>query len=325
MKLKTLTLITLALAALAAPAGLRADTIKIGYSDWPGYTVMEIAKQKGWFKDAGLDVDMIWFEYSPSIDAFSAGKIDADMIVASDAMVTGASGAKSKIVCLVDYSEGSDMIVGAPGIDSIKDLKGKKVGVELTLVEHMLLLQALKVNGMSQSDVTLVGTSTDKTPQTLASGQVSAIGAWYPISGQALKQVPGSKKLFTSADAKGLIFDVIAVSPTSYAAHREEWAKITAIYYKCVDYLMDPKTRDDAIKIMAAKVGADPAEYAKNVPGTHFLTLAEAKQALKKSDDMLSIYGSMELSDKFNLANGVYKDSQNPASYLVPSVINSLK
>jgi NitT/TauT family transport system substrate-binding protein len=322
MKLKIL-LIT-ALIGLAGLAGVKADTIKIGYSDWPGYTVMEIAKQKGWFKDAGLDVDMIWFEYSPSIDAFSAGKIDADMIVAGDDMVTGASGAKSKIVCLVDYSEGSDMIVGAPGVNSIKDLKGKKVGVELTLVEHELLLQALKVNGMSQSDVTLVGTSTDKTPQTLASGQVSAIGAWYPISGQALQQVPGSKKLFTSADAKGLIFDVIAVSPTSFAEHKEEWAKITAIYYKCVNYLMDPATRQDAINIMAAKVGANPVDYAKNVPGTHFLTLPEAKACLKKSDDMMSIYGSMKLSDKFNLDNGVYKESQKPKDYLVPSVIMGL-
>jgi NitT/TauT family transport system substrate-binding protein len=124
MKLKILLIITLI--GLAGLAGTRADPIKIGYSDWPGYTVMEIAKQKGWFKDAGLDVNMIWFEYSPSIDAFAAGKIDADMIVAGDDMVTGATGAKSKIVCLVDYSEGSDMIVGGPGMGSIKDLKGKK-------------------------------------------------------------------------------------------------------------------------------------------------------------------------------------------------------
>jgi NitT/TauT family transport system substrate-binding protein len=321
-KMKTIAI--LALAALAAQVGVRADTIKIGYSDWPGYTVMEIAKQKGWFKDAGLDVDMIWFDYNASIDAFSAGKIDADMIVASDAMVAGASGAKSKIVCLVDYSEGSDMIIGAPGVESIKDLKGKKVGVELTLVEHMLLLQALKVNGMTQSDVTLVGTSTDKTPQTLASGSVAAIGAWYPISSQALKQVPDSKKLFTSAEAKGLIFDVIAVSPTSYAAHKDDWTKITSIYYKCVSYLMDPATRDDAVKIMAAKVGADPVEYAKNVPGTHFLTIPEAKDCLKKSDDMLSLYGSMKLSDEFNLANGVYTNSQKAAEYIVPKIVKGL-
>jgi NitT/TauT family transport system substrate-binding protein len=323
MKLKTLIINAVVGAVGLTIAG--AAPIKIAYSDWPGYTVLEVAKQKGWFKDAGLDVDLVWFEYSPSIDAFAAGKVDGVTIVAGDALVTGASGSKSKIVCLIDYSEGSDMIVGAPGVNSIKDLKGKKVGVELTLVEHELLLQALKENGLSQSDVTLVGTSTDKTPQTLASGQVAAIGAWYPISGQALKQVPGSKKLFTSADAKGLIFDVIAVNPSSYAAHKEDWAKITAIYYKCVDYLMDPKTRDDAIKIMAAKVGADPVEYAKNVPGTHFLTVPEAKAALVKSHDMLSIYGSMELSDKFNLDNAVYKESQKPTSYIVPGIIMGMK
>src|SRR5690349_21755234 len=104
--MKTNKLIAAGLLGLIGLSSASAAPIKIGYSDWPGYTVMEIAKQKGWFKDAGLDVEMDWFDYSPSIDAFAAGKIDADMIVAGDDLVTGASGAKSKIVCLVDYSEG---------------------------------------------------------------------------------------------------------------------------------------------------------------------------------------------------------------------------
>lgn len=318
-------LIGIALVGLASLAGVSAAPLKIAYSDWPGYTVFEIAKQKGWFKDAGLDVELAWFEYLPSIDAFSAGKVDAVMIVATDALVTGANGGKSKIIALLDYSEGSDMIIGAPGVNSIKDLRGKKIGIEVTLVEHLLLLKALEENGMSQNDVDLVNTSTDKTPQTLASGQVAAIGAWYPISGQALKQVAGSKKLFTSAEAKGLIYDVLSVSPSSYAAHKDEWTKIAAIYYKCVDYLKDPKTQDDAVKIMSAKVGADPVEYAKNVPGTHFLTLAEAKTAMQKGTGFDSIYGSMVIGNKFNLDNKVYKISQKPENYVVPGVVMGLQ
>ena len=311
--------------AFAFAANLHADPLKIGYSDWPGYTVLEVAKQKGWFKDAGLDVELVWFDYLPSLDAFTAKKIDAVTVVGSDALVTGATGGKSKIIALLDYSEGSDMIIGAPGVESIKDLKGKKIGIEVTLVEHMLLLQALKNNGMKQSDVTLVGTPTNDTPQVLASGKVSAIGAWYPISGQALKAVAGSKKLFTSAEAKGLIYDVLAVDPTSYAKHKEDWAKIAGIYYKCVDYLKDSKTADDAVKIMAAKVGADAADYAKNVPGTHFLTLAEAKTAFKKGDGLDSIYGALTIGNKFNMDNKVYKVSQKPESYLVPTVVAGLK
>ena len=325
MKLTTL----LCLASLAAVQSMvstaHAETLKLGYSDWPGYTVLEIAKQKGWFKEAGVDVDLVWFDYLPSLDAFSAGKIDGVCAVATDALVNGANGAKSKLIALLDYSEGSDAIVGKPGINSIKDLKGQKVGVELTLVEHLLLLKALEVNGMKQSDVELVNTPTNETPQTLASGKVAAIGAWYPSSGQALKQVAGSKKLFSSADAKGLIYDVLAVNPTSFAKHKEDWAKVVSIFYKCVDYLMDDKTKADAIKIMAAKVGADVADYTANVPGTHFLTLKEAKKAFKKGDGLDSIYGSMAVGNKFNLDNKVYKESQKPASYLSPGIVTDLK
>jgi NitT/TauT family transport system substrate-binding protein len=326
MKLRTLfSLTSLLLVQAIFTAPTLAAPLKVGYSDWPGYTVLEVAKQKGWFKEAGLDVELVWFDYLPSLDAFSAGKIDGVACVATDALVNGANGAKSKIIALLDYSDGSDAIVGMPGIKSIKDLKGKKVGLELTLVEHLLLLKALEVNGMKQSDVELVNTPTNETPQTLASGKVAAIGAWYPSSGQALKQVAGSKKLFSSSDAKGLIYDVLAVNPTSFAKNKEDWSKFVAIYYKCVDYLMDPKTNAEAIKIMAAKVGADVDDYAANVPGTHFLTLAEAKTAYKKGDGLDSIYGSMAVGNKFNLDNKVYKDSQKPESYLTPSVVMGLK
>ncbi|HXA14766.1 MAG TPA: ABC transporter substrate-binding protein [Opitutaceae bacterium] len=304
---------------------LSADTLKIGYSDWPGYTVFEIANQKGWFKDAGVDVQMVWFDYGPSIDAFAAGKIDADCIVASDAMGAGATGAASKFITIIDYSEGSDMIIGKPGINSIKDLKGQKVAVELGLVEHFLLLEGLKRNGLSQSDVTLVNTPTNNMPQTLASGSVAAVGAWYPISSQALVSAPGSKPLFTSADAKGLIYDVLAVNPTSLAAHHDDWAKVAAIYYKCVAYLKDPATRDDAIKIMAAKVQQKPEDYAKNVPGTHFETLAEAKANYKgDAGAAINLHDSMALSDKFSLDNAVYKVSQKPEDYISSSIVLAL-
>lgn len=325
MKLKSfarLTLLTVAASMLQLTA--RAEPLKVGYSDWLGYTVLEIAKQKDWFKEAGVEVELVWFDYLASLDAFAAGKIDGVCTVATDALVSGANGTKSKIIALLDYTEGGDMIIGKPGVESIKDLKGQKVGLELTLVEHLLLLKALEVNGMKQSDVELVNTPTNETPQTLASGKVAAVGAWYPIAGQALKAVPGSKPLFTSADAKGLIYDVLSVNPTSFAKNKEAWTKFVGIYYKCVDYILDPKTREEGSKIMAAKAGADAAEYFKALPGCHFLTLAEAKKAYEKSDDLMSIYGSMAVGNKFNLDNGVYKESQKPESYLTPSIVKGL-
>lgn len=323
MKIKCLlAVLCTALLVLSASA---AAPLKIAYSDWPGWTILEIPKQKGWFKEAGVEVELVWFDYLPSMDAFSAGKVDAVTCVHTDALVMGANGAKSKFIAITDYSNGNDMIVGKPGIKSIKDLKGQKVGLEVTLVEHLLLLKGLEAAGMKQSDVTLVNTPTNETPQTLASGSVAAIGAWYPISGQAIKAVPGAKPIFTSADAKGLIYDVIAVTPTSYASRKADWIKVAQVYYKTVEYLKDPKTKDDAVKIMAAKVGVTPEEYAPNLPGTYFLTAAEAKTALKKGDGLSSIYGSMAIGNKFNVENGVYKKAEKIEEYIVADALEGVK
>src|SRR6516162_2585084 len=64
-----------AAASAAAPAPKPAKApLKIAYSDWPGWTAFEIGIQKGWFKEAGVEVKFDWFEYAPSMDAFAAGK-----------------------------------------------------------------------------------------------------------------------------------------------------------------------------------------------------------------------------------------------------------
>jgi NitT/TauT family transport system substrate-binding protein len=310
--------------AFVAPSARAADPLKIGYSDWPGYTAWEVAVQKGFFKDAGVDVQFTWFEYGPSIDAFTAGKIDAVAIVAGDALVSGAGGKPSTGILLEDYSNGNDMIIGKNGIGSIKDLKGKTVAVEYGLVEHELLLKALETNGMTDGDITLMKVATNDTPQTLASGKVDAVGCWYPISGQTLKQVGGSKPLFTSADAPGLIFDELAVSKESLASRRDDWKKVVAVWFKTVDYINDPKTHDEAVKIMAAKVNVPVEEYAKSLGGTAILGLDGNLKAFVKSESLMSIYGSMKVSDAFYTKNQVYKEAQKTNTYITPKLIEEV-
>ena len=317
--------IAVALVALGVGAGVaQAEPLKIGYSDWPGWTAFEIGIQKGWFKDEGVDVQFEWFDYLPSMDAFAAGKVDAVTMTNGDALVTGANGAKSKFILITDYSNGNDKIVALPGIKSITDLKGKKVGLEVSLVEHLLLLKGLEKFGMKQEDVELVKVTTNETPQTLASKQVSAIGAWYPISSEALKSVPGSTAVWTSADAPGLIYDVLAVSPQSLSKHKAEWAKVVKVWYKISDYVRDPATQMDAAKIMAAKVGVKPEDYAAAIPGTYFLTAKEAAKVYVKGDGLDSMYGSTVVANDFNVKNEVYPESQKAEEYIYPDFVTDL-
>lgn len=319
-KLLSAALASLLLSASAQAAG----PLKIGYSDWPGWVAWEVGIEKGWFKEEGVDVKFEWFDYVASMDAFAAGKLDAVSMTNGDTLVTGATGARSVMFLMNDYSNGNDMVIGGPAIKSVKDLKGKKIGVEIGFVSHLLLLNALKDNGMTEADVELVNVPTNETPQVLASGQVDAIVAWQPSSGQALKLVPGSKAIYTSADKPGLIYDLLAASPQSWASRRDDYKKIMKVWYRILDYLNDPATHADAVKIMAARVGISPKEYESFISGTKILTLKEAKERMVKGSGFASIYGSTKISDDFNVANEVYKKAQKIESYIDTSMTSGM-
>lgn len=314
--LRRLASLALLAAAAFAPAAAPAAPLKIAYSEWPGWVAWEVAIQKGWIKQAGVEAEFLWFEYGPSMEAFTAGKVDAVMVTNGDALVTGANGAKNVIIMLTDYSNGNDQIIAKAGIKSVKELKGKKIGLEVGVVEHLLLLNALKKNGLSEADVTIVNTPTGQTPQVLASGQVDAIGAWQPNAGQALKALAGSKAIYTSADEPGLIYDTVTVTPQSLAQRRADWVKFVALWDKVIAYITNPQTRPDALKIMAARTGSTPADYDAFLSGTRFLSLAgSAKIIANKGAGFGSLIGSSNVANDFNVKNGVYKQAQDVTSY----------
>jgi NitT/TauT family transport system substrate-binding protein len=301
-------------------SSVQAEPLKIGYSDWPGWVAWEVAIEKKWFAEAGVEVKFEWFDYVASMDAFAAGKLDAVTMTNGDTLVTGATGAKGVMIIINDYSNGNDMVIASPDVNSVAELKGKKIGVEVGFVSHLLLLNGLEKNGLTESDVTLVNVPTNETPQVLASGDVDAIVAWQPNSGQALNQVPGSRAVYSSADEPGLIYDVLAVSPTSLAKRKDDWSKVIDVWYKVVDYILDPATEADALAIMSARVGISPEEYKPFLKGTKILKLDGAKKVFEKGDGFTSLYGSTKISDDFNLKYEVYTEPQDVDSYIDPSL-----
>jgi NitT/TauT family transport system substrate-binding protein len=309
-----------AMCALIFMSSVQAESLRIGYSDWPGWVAWEIALEKGWFEEAGVEVEFEWFDYVASMDAFAAGQLDAVGMTNGDTLVTGSSGAQGVMVLLHDYSDGNDMIVAAPGINSVMELKGKKIGVEIGFVSHLLLLNALEKAGLSETDVELVNVPTNETPQVLASRDVDAIVAWQPSSSLALSSLPGSKAIYTSADEPGLIYDMLVVSPVSLAKNREQWRKVVDVWYRIVAYLEDSETRAEAIEVMAARVGLSAQEYTPFLAGTRILSRQEAMTVLIDKPGFGSLYGSTRIADNFNVKYEAYSASQSIEQYIDPNL-----
>ncbi len=296
------------------------DPLKIAYSDWPGWVAWQIGIDKGWFEEEGVEVEFLWMDYVASMDAYVSGTVDAVTMTNGDALVTGGTGKPSVGIIINDYSNGNDMIVAAPGIDSLEDLKGKKIGLEEGFVIHLLLLKGAELAGIDPSEFTIVNTPTNETPQVLASGAVDAIGAWQPNSGQALKTVPGSKPVLTSADAPGIIYDLLSVDPESLEERREDWTKVVKVWYRIVNFIKDEDNVDEALALLSARVAISPEEYEPFLKGTYILSLEEALEIWEKGEGLSSVYGSTEIADAFNVSQGVYDEPLNTAQYLDPGL-----
>ena len=299
--------------------------ISIGYSDWPGFVAWQVAIEKGWLKEAGVNVDFKWFDYSASLSAFSANQLDAVLVTNGDNLVTASGGTKGVMIMATDYSAGNDVIIAKDGINNISDLKGKSVATEKGLVDHLLLSTAMVDAKMNVADVKLVNTMTNELPQVFASPEISAIAVWQPVANQALKAVAGSKIIFSSQDKPGLIYDTLTVNMTHLSANKEEWKKIIQVWDKTVKYINDPATHADAVKIMSNRVGVDPTQYEQFIGGTHLLDLAANKTVFKKGTGFDSIYGSTYHVNKFNVENGLYKTEMDVDSAIYPTLVEELK
>ena len=294
----------------------QAAPLTIGYSDWPGWVAWEVGIEKGWFEEAGVDVRFEWFDYVASMDAYAAGQLDAVCMTNGDALVTGATGRRSTMAIINDFSNGNDMIVARPGITSVAELAGKKVAVEIGFVGHLLLLRALEKAGLTEDDIELVNVRTNETPMVLASGEVDAIVAWQPNSSQSLQMVPGSTAIYSSANDQGLIYDTLAIAPESLDQYPDQWGKVIEVWYRIVDFINDPATSAAAVEIMAARVGVAPDKYAQFMKGTRLLAKAEAMARYSATEDLGSLGGSTMVADSFNMKYKVYNTPQSADDYI---------
>ena len=105
-------------------------SMKIARYYWPGMYWIEIADKKGWFKEAGLDVEIIDTnpDYYASIKDMVAGKMDMNNFYLFDVIRLNIHEADLVMVMNSDISCGVEAIVAKPDIESIQHLKGKTIG-----------------------------------------------------------------------------------------------------------------------------------------------------------------------------------------------------
>lgn len=282
--------------SLISSQGL-AYTLKLAHSTWVGYGPFYIARDKGYFKEEGVDVKLIIMENtSLKMGALMAGKIDAVASTADEFPIYMKPGKLLHYILAVDNSKGGDGIVSNKDIKSLADLKGKKVACEEGSVSQFFLNALLREIGLTQQDVKMINMTATDAGVAFVANRVDAAVTWEPHLSQGAATDHGHV-LISSSQKPGLIVDVVAVRPDIAQQREAELKAFVRAWDRALKFVK--QYPDEANKIMAKGVGGwlkDPAIFAETLPGIEYLNTEKNRALFGTPDKPGTLYKTVQFA-----------------------------
>jgi NitT/TauT family transport system substrate-binding protein len=312
---------TLGLVAGQAPA--RADTITIAHSTWVGYGPLYIARDKGFFKENGVDVDLVVME-DPK-ERFPTLMADRIQMIASTvdtALLYMKQPDDYKYIVAIDDSNGGDGIVANKDIKTIADLKGKQVAVNEGSVSEFYLNVLLQKAGLNESDLNVVNMTAGDAGTAFVSKQVDAAVTWEPWLSRG-KATDFGHLLVDSSTTPGLITDAIIVKTSWLKDHQKEAAAIVKSWNEAVAYYRAHP--DESIAIMAKGVGGwlkDPKDFKETLPGIKFYGAEDNKVFFGTKDKPGPLYETVKDAIDIWSSKGKVQVTTSPEQLIDYSFVN---
>ncbi len=252
------TLIVLAAAALAfssqAQAQAQDTKVAIGMSGWTGFAPLTLAKEAGLFKAQGLDVSIKKIPQKDRHLAIASGDIQCAATTVETWVVWNANGVATTQIFQLDKSFGADGMVVKPGINSIKELKGKTVAASAPgTAPYFTLAWMLSKNGLSLKDVNIVNLEPQAAANAMLAGtaNLDAVMTYEPFL-SAVRAKPEAGKIIATTLDYPMIMDTFGCTPKFLAENPKAAQGLANAYFAALDMIKaEPKK---SFEIMGADV-----------------------------------------------------------------------
>lgn len=297
------------------------EPLTIGISSWVGYAHAFIAEEKGFFEKNGVAVTLEHeSDFISSQDRYRKGEVDGVFTLIADAILLDGEGIGIKIVYVADYSDTGDAIIGTPDINSLADLKGKRVSFDgFNSFSHVFVIQALEKAGLTEDDVFLENIIDNYLVIALDEGRVDAGHAGEPYLSQAENK---GYKVLAYANEIGGIIDLLAFNPEVIEERPEDVKAFVKSMLEARDFIFS--NREEAVKIMARGTGVTDEEMAPGIDRIRYLNLQENIEAMKKTDDYTSLFKSGEIIANFYLKRNLIPQMPDFDEIIEEDFVNAL-
>jgi NitT/TauT family transport system substrate-binding protein len=285
----------------AGPAPTGPKPLVVAYNQWIGYVGLWTALDKGYFHDAGLDVQPKQFSGpADSVPLLLTGKLDVSLTTADTVILLNQRAGNAPAACpyIIDTSDGADALIAQKDIHTVPDLRGKTVAATLGQCNELLLLKALDAAKMKTTDVNITNMDADTAGAAIIANKVPAAVTWEPWISKALPS--GAHVIYSSHDSPNTLLDVVAVSQQTMTGRTADLRAFVAAYAKGVDY--DKAHPDEAAQIASKQLGTSVADAKSMLTKVKLYGVADNHRLIGTSVVPGSVFGSAAEIARFFVA-----------------------
>lgn len=275
-------------------------TVNIGIQQSLGPLL--IAKEKGWFEEefAKVGVKVNWTVFQsgpPHFEAMAANRLDFGAVGNSPVVAGQAANIEFKEIANVsDGLKGNAILVpGNSPIQTLKDLKGKKIAVAKGSSGFNILYRALENAGLKPNDVKIIQLQPDEAQPAFETGAVDAWSIWEPfVSLQTLK-----KNARVLADGKSLnVYSPgFLIARTEFTKeHPDLVVRFLKVFEKA--HLFEKENRNEAIQLYANAKKIDKDVISKVLENIESLNLPISEEIIKAQQDTADFQYSLKAITK---------------------------
>jgi taurine transport system substrate-binding protein len=199
-----------------------------------------ILVQEKFLESLGVEANIVTYSAGTDINnAIVSGDVDLACFGSSPIALGIANGISYKAV-FVSYLEGGNIealaVKKEAGVSTVADLKGKTIATPFGTTSHYALLNALKLAGLSASDVTLLDMGGQDIAAAWSRGDIDATYIWSPALDECVKNDGVIITNDGELAEQGITIPEIAVARTEFA---EQYPSLVTAYVKALIQVYD--------------------------------------------------------------------------------------
>jgi len=281
-KVSRLVIVVLLIALSNGVALAAKEKIRIGWVFAMANAPIVIAKEKGFFTEAGLEAEIISFTSGPIVhQALAAGELDMAYIGSPPVYHWYSRGLESRILAKVNYGQAAVIVRKDSGINSMSDLRGKKMagvrkgsGMDVLLRGYVLGEASLTPD----KDVQIVPMPSGNMGPSVESHVVDGAFIWEPFTSQ-FELRGDSKVIFNMNDAvPNYPWYVVMAMPDALKNKRSAVKKVLKAHKRAVEYLnSSPDAGNDIIAKTFKLENVKNDKTGKAIPGRDIVAQARKR------------------------------------------------